>query len=392
MEIHKKPVFKVSEIPTSINGVKLSEKDMDHLMYGESSGLLKNMIFDDEQRDGKVWLSRDETGELEVNYLFSKQDTSLSKQMDDYLIPEKDKKRLMNLQTVGPFLFGRQSVFLQIDPDLNRIVVKSGYEMNVPKRIAGYSLTAEDMNALANGEKMKNRLFFVEGKYFSAEIVKKADQRGLFFDNCIDQNNLSKEQLQHLEGLLNTSVIPPLPSLELAPGLEKKRVSRKKEFARYTINTDGATVPVQSEISEQQKLFRDAVDNYDMNTLAQLKKSGFTPDVSDIEHIKNNINLDRVDKIIIAMVLEINHTEVTYDEHNRPDHVWHTQSLNRQDRETDTLNIQQPQQTENTEKNHFQTQEASEGKKQREKDSEKSSDAVTAQKFGNVITEAFNNM
>ena len=400
MEVHKKPIFNVSEIPETINGVTLSEHDIEKLRYGESSGLLKNLMFDEgELRDGKVWLSRDEAGHLEINYIFSKPEIVIPKQIEDYIISERDRMRLMNNETVGPFLFGGKHVFLQVDHDINRIVVKSGHEINVPKKIAGYSLTAEDMTALANGEKMKNRLFCIEGKYYTAEIGMTADKRGLFFDNYKDQNHLSEAQLKELRKSLNGQATP-LPPLELSPALETVNSLKKKDFAKYSLNPVNEKYTVKGGITKQQEVFRDAVDNYNVNMLVHLKQSGFMPDVSDIDYIKNNINLDNGEKTIIGTVLEINHKEVTYDEYNRPEHVsvikqdvqMPDKTLEKDAEQPQDSTAQQPNQIENTEKDHFQNPGASVELEPTGKKPKKTVESVSAQKVSNIISEAFNNM
>ena len=395
MKIHKKPLFKISEIPSVINGVTLSQQDIEKLSYGESSGLLRNLLFqDDELRDGKIRLSRDEAGQLEINYWFSKPEIKIPKQIEDYVLSEKDRLRLMNNEIAGPFLLGGQHVFLQVDHDINRIVVKSGHEINIPKKIAAYTLTAEDMNALANGGKMKNHLFCVDGKYYTAKIGMTADKRGLFFDNYKDQNHLSKEQLQELENLLNQPATP-IPPLELSPALETIHALKKKEFAKYLLNPADHNGTVEGGITKQQEIFRDAVDHYNINMLVHLKQSGFVPDVSDIGYIRDNINLDHEEKRTIGMVLEMNLEEVTYDDDHRPDHVSHTQqSVVKYETNADAAvaPMSPPIQTENRETNHFQNPGASVELEQSKKEPTKSVESVTAQKVGNMVSEAFNNM
>ena len=396
MEVYKKPLFNVSEIPPIINGVSLSEKDIDRLCYGESSGLLQNLMFGEgEIRDGKVWLSRDESGELEVNYLFSKPEIVIPKQLEDYIIPEKDRLKLMNNETVGPFLFGGQHIFLQVDHDINRIVVKSGYEINVPKKIAGYSLNGEDMNTLANGGKMKNRLFCIDGKYYTAEIGMTEDKRGLFFDQYKDQSHLSSKQLKELERTLNQPS-SPTPPLELSPSLEEKRLLKQQGFAKYLLNPADDQHPIEKMLEKQREIFKNAVDNYDMNMIVHLKESGFIPNESEIDYLKNNVNLDNEEKRAIGAVLEVNLKEVTYDEHNRADHVSHTWQIVHIDEKTldkgAELQKQQPNQTENVEKKHLKDSGASVKLEPTKKENQQTNESAVAQRVGNMVTEAFSGM
>jgi hypothetical protein len=411
MVVIKKPLFRKSDIPTIINQVELSDSDIEKLSYGESSGLLKNLTFDEgELRDGKIRLSRDESGQLEVNYMFSKPNITIPKQLEDYVIPERDRLRLMNNETVGPFVYRGQHMFLQVDHDINRIVVKSAHEINVPQKIAGYTLTAEDMNTLANGGKMSNHLFCIDGKYYTAEIGMTGDKRGLFFDNYKDQNHLSKEQLKELGKALNkpSGSIPPL---ELSPALETVKELKKKElllkegkFAKYSLNPADDKYLIEGGFTKQQEVFRDAVDNYNVNMIVHLKESGFAPDQSDIDFIKNNINLDNEEKRVMGTVLEINHKEITFDEYNRPDHVSYTQqSVNK-----DTVlpekvpyksvepakDSQLPDRTESesAEKQNFQNTGATVDLEQSPGKNPKPAEHVTTQKVGNLISEAFNNM
>jgi hypothetical protein len=411
MEIIKKPLFKKSDIPAVINHVELSDSDIEKLSFGESSDVLKNLMFDEgELRDGKIRLSRDESGRLEVNYMFSRPGITIPEQLDDYAIPEKDRLRLMNNETAGPFLYRGQHIFLQVDHDINRIVVKSAHELNVPQKIAGYALTAEDMNTLANGGKMTNRLFCIEGKYYTAEIGMTEDRRGLFFDSYKDQSHLTGEQLKSLEKALNkpSGHIPPM---ELSPALKTVNELKKRElllkqgnFAKYTLNPADDRTPVEGGFTRQQEVFRDAVDSYNVNMLVHLKESGFVPGRADIDYVRNNINLDDGEKRIVGTVLEINHREVTFDEYNRPDHVSYMQQSVKKDavlpekaqnKETEPVKDSHPAEraeTENTEKQNFKNTGATVGLEQSKGKNQKPAEYVAAQKVASLISEAFNNM
>jgi len=351
MEVRKKPQFQISEIPSTINGVKLTDRDIEKLLYGEPSGLLKGLMFEEgEVRDGKIWLSRDETGQLEINYLFAKHEVPISKQIEDYVLPDDIRLKLLNNETVGPFLFGGQHVFLQVDQEINRVLIKSGYEINVPKKIASYSLTAEDMNTLANGGKLENRLFCINGKYYTAKIGMTKDKRGILFENLLDQSFLSNDELILLEKTLNKPS-DPVPPLELSPGLEETRTTKKKEFAQYLSN------PVEfkrlEKINQQPEIFRDAVDDYNVTMLVKLKEAGFVPGKADIDYIKYNVNIDNEEKRAIGTVFDIKISQ--------PDQAKKAPDVSA-DNEPDKDNPQ------------------------------KSGESAVAQKFGNLLTEAFSNM
>ena len=143
-------------------------------------------------------------------------------------------------------------------------------------------------------------------------------------------------------------------------------------------------------------MFRDGVDHYHLDKLLDIQKSRYIPDQTDIEYIKNNINLDEEEKRIVGTVFQINHKDITYDQYNRPDHESHIQQTIQQEEKKSgadsQIQLAQPNQSENTEKRHFQNQVGSLNLEPAEKIPQKSSDSVVAQRVSNIVAEAFSNM
>jgi hypothetical protein len=199
------PIFQDEEIPEKINGVSLSLEDRLHLMNGERTGILRDMQFNNGVlRDGSVFLSRNATGEIEANYTFKKNQLQIPEEVDGYRLTKDDKTRLFGGEIVK---MDTKSgvVFVAINKDLNRIVVSTPRQLGIPKEIGGYQLGSEDMTLLANGKKMPNRLFCIDGTYYTAEISLTQDKRGLNFDNYQEKSHLNKKDLNALHEQLNVN-------------------------------------------------------------------------------------------------------------------------------------------------------------------------------------------
>lgn len=177
--------FNKNEIPNEILGVKLSEADKERLAYGQNSGLLENLKLNDGQiKDGKIKLSRNKDGEVEVNFQFKNENLLIPNDLYGHKLSNEQKQHLANGKTSGPFVDKNGTeVFIKVDKELNRVVVSQSKELGIPKQIGEYHFSESEKNSLANGEKLPAKVYKGEDGYFIASIQITEDKKGIEFSS-----------------------------------------------------------------------------------------------------------------------------------------------------------------------------------------------------------------
>jgi hypothetical protein len=201
-------IFAKEEMPIEIFGVKISENDRENLSKGLPSSLLENLQLQDGRIiDGKLSFKKDkETGEINAQISEKKPDLNIGNKFLTHSFTIKERTELEQGRAIGPLtvtagLTTLKDIFLQVDRELNRIVVKSNKELGVFDKIGGYKLSNNDKNLLANNEKMPPRVYKgKDGKYFTAEIKITDDKKGIEYNNV---KMLTHKQALELQPKLN---------------------------------------------------------------------------------------------------------------------------------------------------------------------------------------------
>jgi len=128
------PIISLHEIPDKIYNKTLSIDDRIRLSRGEYTSLLKNVqLPNGEVKDLKFCLRKNKTENYTLNFQLKRIELSIDDQILDYKITPDDKKELMSGRQVGPLKIGKTEAFLGIDPELNKIILRTRHAIVASK-------------------------------------------------------------------------------------------------------------------------------------------------------------------------------------------------------------------------------------------------------------------
>lgn len=211
--IRKEPqiLFKDEEIENvaKAHKISLSAKTKEYLSKGEWTDFIEDIHLDDETlRSGKIQLVRLKDGSIDIKYRLHQEQLVIPSKIGDYSLTDDDKYKLANNQVVGPIKYGGNELYIQVDPDLNSVTVRSDKEINLPNTIGhntklkfdGYVLTDQDKNLLMNGGTLPTKLFCGKDGYFTANFSLTDDRKGVVFTNI---KSIPNHKVKELEEKLN---------------------------------------------------------------------------------------------------------------------------------------------------------------------------------------------
>lgn len=175
------PIFKEKEIdPHLLN--QLDRNDIDLLVRGKFTGLIKDYELPDGRlKDGKIRLSRNQNGEINVEFAERKSELII----DDVPIlgkklKEEDITRLKNGEIISLKHKGTE-LYLKVDNELNQVTVHSAKQIGIVNSLGGYVFTATDKEMWLQHEKLEPRIFFNKenNSYFQARIRLREDGKGI---------------------------------------------------------------------------------------------------------------------------------------------------------------------------------------------------------------------
>lgn len=174
----------INQIPVAIYGIPLTPLQRERLTKTGESLYLENMHLPDGRLvDGKVsFIIQDSEPHLKL--IEKKPTLEIPNAIDGYELTKQEKENLLSGKTILIKL-KNQPLFLQVDKDLNRVVLKTANELKIPKEIGGYLLTDADKEKFANREPMAPRVYLnpQTGNYFLSTIQPTEDGKGLQFTN-----------------------------------------------------------------------------------------------------------------------------------------------------------------------------------------------------------------
>lgn len=331
--VNQQYIFPLQEMPSEIFGVKISDQDKENLAKGNYSNLLENMQLEDGTIiDGKVKLNKDkETGEFKLSIEERKPELKIGNKFLSHTFSKEDKKNLLEGKAVGPLTINSglstlKNVFLQVDSQLNKIVVKSSNQLSVFDKLGGYKLNDRDKNLLANNEKIPPRVYQgKDGKYFTAEIKLTDDKKGLEYHNV---KMLSNKQALELKPKLNVdhdiSTIAGtfqgrehVKAQKVEPGQEKELKDTQKGNSKQ-LRSDQEEIQKNDKagISKNgiqvddthQKAILDASQRKDIKMLKELSNTN-PPTKGTIESICKNSSLSKNDRLQHLSALKIDVTK-----------------------------------------------------------------------------------
>lgn len=175
-------VFPLDKVPAKILNHELSESDQQRLARGLYTGLISDLHTKNGVKDAKVKLVPDANGkDFKLSFQYKEQQLEIPSKIGSKKIKDKDKEVLQS----GKPLSIAKNIFLQVDRELNKVVVTTSRDFNIPSHIAGYQLSNEDIKKLADGKQMATKVFKGKSGYFMAEVavVKSEGKMGLEWSN-----------------------------------------------------------------------------------------------------------------------------------------------------------------------------------------------------------------
>jgi len=244
----------LEKIAQEVYGVALSPAQRIRLSNPAESLYLENMSINGRLVDGKInYFIKD--GEPHLKLVEKKTTLEIPEQIAGQRLTDEQKNQLLEGK-VTLLQLKTGPLFLQVDRDINRVVVRSEKEMGVPSQIGGYVLSDSDKEKFANKEQLPPRVFQnpQTGNYFMATIQLTEDGKGMEFSNykSLDRsvadamiNRFNKDD-KAIEDI--TSMIIP-PTSEQAPLIVSEKNIDKPLENNKGILIDSGVAPFENDPS-----------------------------------------------------------------------------------------------------------------------------------------------
>ena len=178
-------MIEINEIPEKIHNITISEENRKRLSMGFPTGIIKDIVFEDGQiLDAKLVAVKNKEGNIEIGYEEKEESLRMPNKIFDKILTDAQKNLLFDGNSLGGLIYKGNEFFIHVDPELNKVVIRSADQINIPKRVGGYQLDAIDKNNLANNKTTDNRVFQApDGTYFTAKLGYTLDKKGIEFIN-----------------------------------------------------------------------------------------------------------------------------------------------------------------------------------------------------------------
>ncbi|MFZ1806413.1 MAG: DUF3945 domain-containing protein [Cyclobacteriaceae bacterium] len=312
----KKPLADISEVPDHVNGCHLSLTQKQVFANGELLFLENMRLQDGRIVDGKVKLVKDEKGEFTIPVFEKKEILEIPEQILSYKLSLKDKEDLMAEKAVAIKIPSGQTLFLQIDKDLNRVMIQTERDLSMISEVGKYKLTEKDKLAWVNGVKLPTRIFYEEktGTYFAASIRKSEDGKGIEYHNYKSLKDLHPDKLKDLIKEVNygPDVITATSSVTQSIKTDKAPISEHVTNKHSTKEIDTT--------HDNDRRFVEYTNNKDYEGLKRLAQEGYKPEKDIIDRTTAQLNLTTSEKKAIMSAVG-NQTQKNIPVVQEKDHV-----------------------------------------------------------------------
>lgn len=281
--------------------IELSQRNKDLLMEGDTSELLDYL-----GKKSKIHLRRNEAGEVIIHVNHKKDTLEIPSKIEGHNLTEFQKRQLLQGETSLLKTSGG-NLYLQIDKDLNRVIIRGDKAMNIPREVKGYQLSDGDKYLLANGKPMPPKVFKSDKGYILSTFSLTPDRKGVEFTNSI---SIKREDVKRMIAQYNT----PTP-MQLEPEIEKTREldkAVKKESEKQNIENQIKTEVVEQPrpIKEEKIInrnldeeFLDAFGKRDWETLNRLAtQDNYQPSKQTLANAEKLHNLTDQDKAALKTI------------------------------------------------------------------------------------------
>jgi hypothetical protein len=251
--------------------------------------------------DAKLQLEKADNGEFKIKVFEKKEVLEIPNEILKYKLSEQEKSDLLAEKTVGIKIPSGQHLFLQVDKDLNRIMVKTERDLSIIAEIGKYKLTDQDKQLWVNGEKLPTRIFYDDQHqvYFAASIRKTEDGKGIEYHNYKSLKDLSQDQVTSMMKEYNSpqsqilkTTVSVTNSIKL-PGEDLQ--IEKHSFKSIEVNTE----------VDNDKRFVEYTNNKDYEGLKRLASEGYKPEKDLIDRTAAQLNMNTKDKENIMTAIRV---------------------------------------------------------------------------------------
>lgn len=201
--IPPKIAIETKNVPDYIFGVKIEPFQKEMLSEGSMVSLRNMQMPDGKLIDGKI--------------KYSPEGIEVFKKESQLIIPEKilghkispqEKDDLMNGKTIK-INHKDKPVYIAVDKDLNKLMVRTERDLGAIKEIGDYKLTEQEKTAWVNKEKLPPHLFYDNktNTYFTASIQLSEDGKGIVYHDIKKVEKTSLQEIKRLQEQLNTPTL-----------------------------------------------------------------------------------------------------------------------------------------------------------------------------------------
>jgi len=289
----------IEGVERTIN-MELSEKNKALLMEGDTSELL-----DYKGIKAKLHLRRNEEGDVMVHINNKKDTLEIPHKIEGHELSALQKKQLLKGET-ALLKTAKGNLYLKIDNELNRVIIKGERTMNIPKEIQGYKLSDGDKQLLANGQPMPPKVFKSDHGYILASFSMTSDRKGVIFTNSIAISN--KEANEMIEKYNQPTPIKELisensPNMAIDKDLEREITQPDNEMV---IKSDDSAKENKVDLVVKRNLdeeFLDAFSKRDWEKLNRMaSEDSYQPSKSALESADKLHNLTDHDKAALKTI------------------------------------------------------------------------------------------
>jgi hypothetical protein len=245
-------VFPKNEIKELLKSLQVAEDDnnIDRLSQGLPSDVIKNVRIDeDEYKDGKIKLFKDDKGVLKMDFDSFEPHLEFPEEILGHKLEEEEIERLKEHKPVVLSTdFGL--IGIQVDEDLNKVTVLGQTKLEHLEEIGGYNLSEREQAHLFNGGKLTPKVLYdkVTDSYIQAELSLTSDGKGIEFSH---DKSLTKEEAQELikrfnKDQFNEKVIAPIANIG-ANAIEPNQKEAVQSTAPKTIKEEAIFMIGQNE-------------------------------------------------------------------------------------------------------------------------------------------------
>lgn len=194
------PLVELESSPSELMGVRLTAQQQLDYCYGREILLENAKSGDGQVKDVKICLYKDENGILQNKVNFKEDKLEIPHKILGHTLTEEEKQELLKGHEIKISTL-KGDLYLKIDNDLNKVVVKSSQEIKNLPEIGGYKIRDDEMKSLLEGKRLEPKVYKGEEGYFIANVELTQDKKGINFTGI---KSVSEHEAKDLMQKLNT--------------------------------------------------------------------------------------------------------------------------------------------------------------------------------------------